>query len=108
MDIHPQNDWGTVRYDPRFDVYWLPAGSARQQLFYCPWCGEKLPPSQMDRWFDELEAAGIDPDCDPLPEQYCSGAWRGAIEPPAPSHYQGPIEGRHIVFFDLPDEPDDD
>lgn len=61
MDRHPQNDWRTVRYDVRFDVYWVPAGGAQQQLFFCPWCGEHLPPSQRDRWFDTLEAMGIDP-----------------------------------------------
>lgn len=34
MAEHPQNDWGTVRYDPRFDLYWMPAGGAKQQLFF--------------------------------------------------------------------------
>jgi len=43
MDRHPQNDWQSVRWDARFDEYWIPAGGARQCLFYCPWCGEELP-----------------------------------------------------------------
>ena len=105
MDSHPQNDWGTVRYDSRFDVYWIPAGSAKQALFFCPWCGEKLPSSLRDRWFDELEAAGIDPATHPIPEPYRTGAWRGVLYTPAPPHHQGSIEGRYTDFFDLPDEP---
>ena len=78
MDQHPQNNWGSVQYDPRFDDYWLPAGEAQQRLFYCPCCGEELPPSQRDRWFDELEALGIDPWGDEVPENYRDATWRTA------------------------------
>jgi hypothetical protein len=77
MDQHPQNDWGSVRYDSRFDEYWVEAGEARQGLFYCPWCGEKLPPSQRDLWFEKLEALGINPWKGEVPEIFRSGAWRG-------------------------------
>jgi hypothetical protein len=108
MDNHPQNDWDTIKYDARFDVYWLPAGAARQQLFYCPWCGERLPPSQMDRWYDELEAAGIDPHVDPIPEAYQSGHWRGEPLRQAPPHYRGAIEGRFIDLTDFTDAANDD
>ena len=108
MDAHPQNDWGTVHYDVRFDAYWVPAGSAKQQLFYCPWCGERLPTSQRDRWFDELEAAGIDPNRDPIPEAYQSGEWRGAPMLEAPPRRRGSIEGRYIDLFDIPEGMADD
>ena len=107
MDRHPQNDWQSVRYDARFDEYWLPAGGARQCLFHCPWCGEKLPPSQRDRWFDELEALGLDPDADPLPEAYRDGSWRGAAPPSGGGPDRGgPIEGRILNLFDGEEEPD--
>ncbi|MET4682723.1 hypothetical protein ABIE19_000632 [Brevundimonas faecalis] len=102
MAAHPQNDWGSVRYDARFDLYWLSAGDARQQLFYCPWCGVQLPPSQRDRWFDELEARGIDPNIDPIPEEFQSGAWRGVAKGNPPSRQRGAIAGRYIEFFDIP------
>ncbi|HEX8214122.1 MAG TPA: hypothetical protein VF582_01475 [Allosphingosinicella sp.] len=87
----------------------MPAGSAKQQLFYCPWCGERLPPSQRDRWFEELEALGIDPGSDAIPEDYQSGAWRGAPGLAAPPRQQGSIDGRYIDFFDMPEgvETDD-
>ena len=107
MRRHPQNDWRSVRYDARFDEYWIPAGGARQCLFHCPWCGERLPPSQRDRWFDELEASGIDPLTDPIPEAYRSGAWRGApAEAPDPGPGRGgPIEGRIV---NLPEDEEED
>ncbi|MEZ5680649.1 MAG: hypothetical protein R3E14_05060 [Erythrobacter sp.] len=75
MDKHPQNDWGSVNYDGRFDEYWVPAGSARQALFFCPWCGEKLPESKRDEWFDAIEALGLDPWNDQAPVEYQSDAW---------------------------------
>ena len=104
MDRHPQNDWQSVRYDRRFDEYWVTAGGARQCLFYCPWCGEKLPPSQRDRWFDELEALGLDPLADAVPEAYCDGSWRGAeVASAAGSDRGGPIEGRVVNLFDEED-----
>lgn len=83
MDQHPQNNCGSVRYDSRFDEYWVPAGSAQQALFYCPWCGEKLPASKRDDWFDAIEALGLDPWHDDVPEAFQSDAWRRRPEPEA-------------------------
>jgi hypothetical protein len=75
MDQHAQNDWGSVQYDNRFDEYWVTAGSARQSLFYCPWCGEKLPASKRNAWFDAVEALGVDPWGDQVPVEFRSDAW---------------------------------
>jgi hypothetical protein len=102
MDAHPQNDWETVRYDSRFDVYWVEAGAAKQALFFCPWCGERLPPSQRDRWFDQLEALGIEPATGHIPEHFQSSAWRGVPAAIAPARQAGAVEGRYIDFFDMP------
>jgi len=101
MDRHPQNDWHSVRWDARFDEYWIPAGGARQCLFHCPWCGEELPPSQRDRWFDELEAMSLDPLADEIPEAYRSAAWRCAPLRPEPGGAERgePIEGRIVDLF---------
>lgn len=96
MDRHPQNDWGAVEYDIRFDAYWVETGGLRQDLFFCPWCGDRLPPSQQDRWFDELEAMDLDPFSDPVPEPYRTGAWRGVEPTPPPSRSGGPIDGRYL------------
>lgn len=50
--------------------------STSQQIYFCPWCGERLPQSQRDKWFDELEALGIDPMNEPYPEKYKTAEWR--------------------------------
>lgn len=82
MDQHRQNNWGSVRYDSRLDEYWIDAGSARQCLCYCPWCGEKLPPSKRNEWFDAVEALGLDPwQDDGVPEEFRSDAWWKASGP---------------------------
>ena len=109
MDRHRQNDWRSVRYDARFDEYWIMAGGARQCLFHCPWCGAALPPSQRDRWFEELEASGLDPLSDPIPTAYRSAAWRGPVEAPeAGPERGGPIAGRVLNLFDEEEDGSDD
>lgn len=44
-------------YDEVFRWYGLKLykSRARQGIFYCPWCGKKLPTSLNDIWFDTLE-----------------------------------------------------
>jgi len=77
MDQHPENGGDLVSYDERFDSYHLKVSkSALQQIYFCPWCAEKLPSSRRDEWFDRLEAMGIDPMLDPIPEPFKTAAWR--------------------------------
>lgn len=47
-------------------------------LEYCPWCGQKLPSSQREKWFEELEALGfVSPLFDDnIPVEYKSKKWR--------------------------------
>jgi hypothetical protein len=61
-----------------FDEYSIetPGGASRQLIYFCPWCGERLPPSKRDQWFDQLEAQGFDPLNDQVPEPYKTAAWR--------------------------------
>ena len=49
-----------VRYNPRFRGYGiriLDGGSSVQTLYFCPWCGGKLPDADAltDKWFKILE-----------------------------------------------------
>ena len=47
-------------------------------IAYCPWCGQKLPASKRERWFEELDGMGIDYslfDTERVPEPYLSDAW---------------------------------
>ncbi|MGL4555190.1 MAG: DUF6980 family protein [Gemmataceae bacterium] len=44
-------------------------------IYFCPWCGTRLPESLRDRWFVELEALGIDPNGDEVPDRFRSSEW---------------------------------
>ena len=67
-----------VEYLSNFDEYGIivhDGGSSIVQIIYCPWCAAKLPESKRDRWFDELEARGIDPLSDEVPPQFRDASW---------------------------------
>ena len=53
-------------------------GHSSYNIKFCPFCGEKLPASKRDQWFDELVAMGFDSPLfdDDIPEKYKSVAWR--------------------------------
>ena len=71
-----------VRYQEKYDDYGLvvhDGGSSVVRIAFCPWCGTKLPESRRDRWFDELERRGINPQTDAVPAEFQTAAWyRGA------------------------------
>jgi hypothetical protein len=53
-----------IHYSPRFREYGLlihDGGTSVSTIRFCPWCGTGPPDSLRDRWFEELEALGIDP-----------------------------------------------
>ncbi|MBE1589698.1 hypothetical protein H4W80_007956 [Nonomuraea angiospora] len=67
-----------ISFDERFVEYGLlvhDGGSSSVIISFCPWCGTRLPDSRRDRWFDELEALGIDPGDDEIPIEYRDGRW---------------------------------
>ncbi|WP_210191774.1 MULTISPECIES: hypothetical protein [Rhodomicrobium] len=72
-------DTALIYHEP-FDEYGIPirdGGTGYLLIDNCPWCGTRLPASQRDRWFDELEAAGLDEsDADALPAAYLTAEWR--------------------------------
>jgi hypothetical protein len=53
-------------------------GDSSILINYCPWCGNKLPESQSDRWFAELEKMGYDSPLfqEDIPERYKTSEWR--------------------------------
>lgn len=72
---------GVIIYDDRFDEYNIVVKSEEgvnflQKIDFCPWSGDRLPNSQRDRWFDELEAKGIDPMNEVIPPSFQSAEWR--------------------------------
>ncbi|MEV8426283.1 DUF6980 family protein [Streptomyces niveus] len=50
-------------------------GVSSVEIRFCPWCGQRLPESQRDRWFDELGRRGIDPWEDEVPAEFQDGSW---------------------------------
>jgi hypothetical protein len=73
-----------VVYDPVFDEYQLttvawPLGSV--VLTFCPWCGQALPESKRNRWYDALDAAGTGPDDPELDQRFQGDAWWNATGP---------------------------
>ena len=74
---------GLIAYDERYDEYNIVLKSEDgidllQKIDFCPWSGDKLPDSQRDKWFDELEEKGVDPMNDDIPTYYQSAVWRAA------------------------------
>lgn len=80
-EMHPDLDDcadAIIRYNPKFDEYGIPikdGGMSRSTLSFCPYCGVKLPESKRDEWFDRLEAMGVDPWEDDVPEAFKSDTW---------------------------------
>lgn len=68
-----------ISYDEVFDEYCLIKDGVSLAISFCPWCGTRLPPSQRERWFGELEALlGTSPlqAADRVPKRYRSREWR--------------------------------
>ena len=68
-----------VRYIPKFDEYGIiihDGGSSSKTIKYCPWCGQALPESKREAWFDTLESLGFDdPVEQDIPNEFSSDAW---------------------------------
>ena len=68
-----------VCYNEKFREYGirvLDGGSAQIEIYFCPWCGEKLPVGLRDEWFAALDSLGIDdPEDERVPEAMKSDIW---------------------------------
>jgi len=61
------DEYGIINHDGGASVY---------QIYYCPWCGSKLPESKRMLWFAELEKMGIeDPLMGDVPDEYVTDDW---------------------------------
>lgn len=64
----------------KFDEYGLKirdGGSSSVKIEFCPWCGDRLPDSKRQRWFDEIEKLGIDPWTQDVPDKFLTDEWFG-------------------------------
>ena len=67
-----------ILYIRKFDEYGLKildGGTSSILIDFCPWCGQKLPVSKRDLWFDQIENLGIDHWKDEVPEKFRTDEW---------------------------------
>lgn len=64
-----------IRKYREYGVRVLDGGSSHLRITFCPWCGQRLPESLRDAWFDGLERLGIDPYGDEVPIEYTDDRW---------------------------------
>ena len=65
-------------YIPKFREYGLEyrdGGTSFRVLTFCPWCGRRLAESLRDRWFELLQARGIEPDDPEIPQEFRTAEW---------------------------------
>jgi hypothetical protein len=67
------NEFGVKVLDGPTSDAWLNRGKIN--FTYCPWCGQRLPESMRDAWFEEMEKRGIDPWADDVPEEFKDDTW---------------------------------
>ena len=79
MEFHLEAGEVSIYYSPKHRKYGIDYregyGGGIQIISFCPWCGNHLPASLSDRWYDELERLGIDPDDDEVPSDFLSDIW---------------------------------
>ncbi|WP_411079714.1 DUF6980 family protein [Streptomyces sp. cmx-18-6] len=71
-----------IDYSAKLQEYGLiihDGGTSTIRIDFCPWCGRRLPESQRDRWFEELERRGIDPWGDEVPAEFQDGSWLASL-----------------------------
>lgn len=72
-----------IVYIPKFREYGiriLDGGSSHKVITHCPWCGDILPPSLRDQWFEKLEKLGLEPDSESLPSEMTTEEWWRTLE----------------------------
>ena len=65
-----------IDYSARFREYSirLYTSDGTQLISFCPWCGERLPPSLRDLYCDTLFGLGYEPFDEGIPDKYLSDA----------------------------------
>lgn len=58
-----------------FGIAYVDGGSSFQLIACCPFCGEQLPGSLRDDWFDSLDRMGLEPEDPAVPKAYATDAW---------------------------------
>lgn len=66
-----------VVYVAKFREYGILVGHGPtyQVIEHCPWCGQQLPSSLRDEFFDRVERMSLEPESSDLPLDFRSDAW---------------------------------
>lgn len=70
-----------IGYNNKFREYYIEMKKSNgyQIIRYCPWCGQVLPPSLREIWFDIMEnefgVVDVIDDYKKIPPQFNSDAW---------------------------------
>ena len=78
MVFHLAGGEVAIIYTPKFREYGikiLDGGSSFQLIYYCPWCGCKLPSSMRMQWFDELDKLKLEPGNPNIPANMLTDKW---------------------------------
>jgi len=80
MNFHLSEKEKIILYLPEFREYSIRVGNnILQNINFCPWCGNKLPESLREEYFDTLDNMGIETDiferANVVPEEFKSDEW---------------------------------
>ncbi|WP_208615662.1 DUF6980 family protein [Gottfriedia luciferensis] len=80
LDKDPyENPDVVIIHNKKFDEYGIPiqdGGNSFIMIKHCPWCGNKLPQSKRDMWWETLESLGLNnPFEQNIPEKFETDEW---------------------------------
>ena len=77
MDFFLEEEKVAIYYDLCCRKYYirLYTSNGLQGIFYCPWCGQKLPQDLHDLYYATLDEMGYEPHDENIPEKYKTDEW---------------------------------
>ena len=79
METHVENGEIAVRYFARFREYgigYVDDPDTVVLITHCPWCGEELPESLRDEWYEAIDELRLEPDAeDEIPPEFLCDDW---------------------------------
>ena len=67
-----------ITYNPRLREYGislLGTDDVIQTIFFCPWCGSRLPDSLREAWFGAIRDLGLEPEDAAIPAELRTDEW---------------------------------
>ncbi len=67
-----------ITYTPHFREYailLIGNGDVSQSVKFCPWCGQRLPESLRETWFDKIWGLGLETEDPEIPAELRTDEW---------------------------------